>query len=909
MKHIAVIAVLAAIIALAYTGNAYFDHLIENKEYRESSFSEFDKRMELYNLSDYMKKELDERDLTQTEIEAVKWLYASMPWSDAADYSLDFYLKNIEVALKARQEMEWGKKIPQREFLHFVLPVRVNNEKLDNFREVYYSELKERIKGLDMNDAALEINHWCHEKATYLPSDSRTSSPMATILTATGRCGEESVLLVAALRCVGIPARQVYTPRWAHTDDNHAWVEAWIDGKWYFMGACEPEPVLNMAWFNAPASRAMLMHTKVFGNYITDEDIISRTNCYTEINMIQNYVDTRRSVVRVEDMQGNSVENADVEFKIYNYAEFYSVTTQKSNKNGEAALTTGLGDLLAWATFADKFGFAKILGDTTVVVLEHTTGEEFSEMVEVNPPAEGNIPVEVTPEQIALNGKRLAYEDSVRMAYEATFYKAQERDLKGLVPQGRECELEQLLMASKGNWREILAFVESADEKRRGEALDMLRSISGKDLRDTPARILRSHLANTSEYDSIITKWNNGGYNDKGEMDRIFYAQYLLSPRIAGENLSEYRCELADCGFSVEKIFQEPVTAVEQYMECYANEPLDAYNPQRIPATPAAVLKVGGADRLSRKIFIIALLRSCGVPARVYQVTGKPQYYKNGWFDIIFPDEQIEANAEEAGMDKGYLKAGYTPTKYLPDPQYYRHFTMAKLENGRASVLNFEEGDATEMGALASWKSILSSGYEVAPGYYLTTSGTRMASGGVLANLQFSDVAADKTSEFRLVMPQNNDKISVLGYIDAEEKFLLEESGEQVSLLSVTGRGYFTVALLGANDEPSDHAVRELEASLPVLNEWNRKLVVLLPDSKGLQHTDKQKLQGAGNLVCYGIDDNGKVAKMLVSACNGEKNALPIIAIADSFGRVVYYSQGYNTSIRTQITDVISKIR
>lgn len=48
--------------------------------------------------------------------------------------------------------------------------------------------------------------------------------------TAYGRCGEESTFTVAALRSVGIPARQVYTPRWAHTDDNHAWVEAWVNG-------------------------------------------------------------------------------------------------------------------------------------------------------------------------------------------------------------------------------------------------------------------------------------------------------------------------------------------------------------------------------------------------------------------------------------------------------------------------------------------------------------------------------------------------------------------------------------------------------------------------------------------------------------------------------------------------------
>lgn len=71
------------------------------------------------------------------------------------------------------------------------------------------------------------------------------------VKTAYGRCGEESTFTVAALRSVGIPARQVYTPRWAHTDDNHAWVER-ADGEWYFFGACEPEPVLNLGWFNAP---------------------------------------------------------------------------------------------------------------------------------------------------------------------------------------------------------------------------------------------------------------------------------------------------------------------------------------------------------------------------------------------------------------------------------------------------------------------------------------------------------------------------------------------------------------------------------------------------------------------------------------------------------------------------------
>ena len=83
---------------------------------------------------------------------------------------------------------------------------------------------------------------------------------------ARGRCGEESTLAVSAMRSVGIPARQCYVPRWAHCDDNHAWVEVWADGDWHYLGACEPEPVLDKGWFTAAASKAMLVHAKAFSD-------------------------------------------------------------------------------------------------------------------------------------------------------------------------------------------------------------------------------------------------------------------------------------------------------------------------------------------------------------------------------------------------------------------------------------------------------------------------------------------------------------------------------------------------------------------------------------------------------------------------------------------------------------------
>ena len=121
-----------------------------------------------------------------------------------------------------------------------------------------------------MEQAVLEINYWCAEQGTYQSTDERTISPMTFYECGNGRCGEESVFTVTALRSAGIPARQVYSPRWAHCDDNHAWVEVYVNGGWHFLGACEPEEVLDKGWFTNASSRAMIVHTRRFSDYGAD---------------------------------------------------------------------------------------------------------------------------------------------------------------------------------------------------------------------------------------------------------------------------------------------------------------------------------------------------------------------------------------------------------------------------------------------------------------------------------------------------------------------------------------------------------------------------------------------------------------------------------------------------------------
>ena len=291
--------------------------------------NDFEKRKEAFNDDRYFA--VFDAKLTDEQRQCLEFLYAYMPISDLTDYNGDFWKMNVDESLQCRKEMAWGKTVPDREWYHFVLPVRINNENLDESRKVFFNEIKNRVKGMSMKDAALEVNHWCHEKVSYQPSDSRTSAPLSAMRSAIGRCGEESTFCVAAMRSVGIPARQVYTPRWAHTDDNHAWVEVWVDGEWHFLGACEPEAVLDLGWFNAPASRGMLMHTKVFGNYDGPEEKMSQNKCFTEINITKNYTPTADTKILVVDNNGSPVQNAKVEYKVYNYAELFSVATKMTD--------------------------------------------------------------------------------------------------------------------------------------------------------------------------------------------------------------------------------------------------------------------------------------------------------------------------------------------------------------------------------------------------------------------------------------------------------------------------------------------------------------------------------------------------------------------------------------------------
>ena len=171
---------------------------------------------------------------------AARWICANSPLSDLANYDFSLFLSCAEHGVFLRESSPFARDVPEDIFLNYVLHIRVNEEELCDCRKFFYGQLAERVAGLEAVDAVIEANYWCAEQVMYQATDTRTISALGAYQSGYGRCGEESAFAVNVFRALGIPARQIYTPRWAHCDDNHAWVEVWCGGKWYFLGACEP---------------------------------------------------------------------------------------------------------------------------------------------------------------------------------------------------------------------------------------------------------------------------------------------------------------------------------------------------------------------------------------------------------------------------------------------------------------------------------------------------------------------------------------------------------------------------------------------------------------------------------------------------------------------------------------------
>lgn len=823
--------------------------------------------------------------LTPDEADALRFLYAYISTPDALDYDSGFFVDNIRLALQAAREMPWGASVPDREWRHFVLPVRVNNENLDMSRRVFYDELKERVAGLSMPDAILEVNHWCHEKVSYQPSDGRTSSPLATVCNALGRCGEESTFTVAALRSVGIPARQVYTPRWAHTDDNHAWVEAWADGQWHFLGACEPEAVLDLGWFNAPAARGMLMSTNVTGAYDGPEEQLARTPITTVINVTSNYAPVTRSVVLVEDSEGRPVEDAAVRFSLYNYAEFYPLAVKKTDARGYAEFTSGLGDMVVWATDGERFNLKHLsAGDTLHIVLDKDASFAGTLDFDIVPPAPGGVLPEVSAEAAKLNDARKAREDSIRLAYVDTFITPEQAE-QICLELGLDAEAADLLVKARGNHHTITDFLRATPAELRPRAVALLGAVAEKDLHDIYAAVLDDNLNYT-----------------RGDESSPLFVPYVLNPRIELELLRPFKKYIQTTLTAEQIAAYKAAPALIADALASTLTPDNQYNPGGFRQSATATLSTGTADALNRSIAFVAMCRSIGIPARIDPVSHATQYADSAgmWHDVTFGASALTTDT----APKATLQIENMSADLGRQPKYYSQFTLSRITDGSPELMEFDDFESLE--------SVNARNQPLDEGQYVLITGQRLADGAVLARANFFTAESGSTAMPELTVRQDNAALQVIGSLDAELLYrpLSTDDASPRSILSTTGRGYYVLGLIAPANEPSSHALNDIAATAEELAATGRTILLLFADDASAARFRPEDYGKLPENVVFGID-GGDITSALrdgLELPDISSADMPVIVVADTFNRIVFANRGYNIHLGETLARILRSV-
>ena len=785
------------------------------------------------------------QECTEEVALACKYLYAFMPYSDIGNYPFETFLDYAENGVNLWKENQQVADLPEEIFLNYVLFHRVNEEEIAPCRTYFRTEIGTRTQGMNFREAALEVNYWCAEEATYHCTDDRTLSAISVYRRGNGRCGEESVFTVNALRSVGVPARQVYAPKWSHCDDNHAWVEIWCDGKWYFLGACEPEEILNKGWFTNASSRAMMIHSRVFDTKIPEGEVIGTDGMVTMLNELKRYAVTKEITVIVKDMQGVPAESAEVSFEVLNYSEYAPIAEKKTDNQGMARLTTGLGSLHITASLCldGEWLYAETVmntenADTCELWLAPQNGRidgESEKWTAVDMFAPHDAPVNTdmpTPEQKEKGTKRLA---------EANAHREQK------VRNWSNPECERFLT------KEINGIEEAVASSFRSNLLEVLTE---KDRTDCTSDVLEEHLQLAAPY--------------HGMMKKDTFVFYVLNPRVDDEVLQKYRKVIKKLFSREEKraLRNDPVKIWKLIESRIVSRPEKERS--SVITTPTGCLKTETGSFLSKKILFVATLRTLGIPARLNPHDRSMEYMENGKFVPVLAKTEKNCTL--------ILKEDES-TQW----KYFQNWSIAKMENGRYVSL--------KLGAEVFEDQRLTLPLEA--GSYRILTSNRLPNGNMFANEYYFEIASGETKEIELVL-READLDDMLENISMPEFTLRREDGSTVTASELTGDGKHILAFLEEEKEPTEHILNEMMEQEKAFAEYAEQIIFVVRSKDALETPTLSKALGKLKNVQIYYDDFSEIINTLGRRMYVDPDKLPLIIVTNGSLNGIYATSGYN---------------
>lgn len=785
-------------------------------------------------------------------IHAIKWIISSLPLSDTANYPFSLFLNSARHGVFLSENSPYLKNVPEEIFLCFVLQPRVGNEQLSDCRQLFYDMTRERIKSLDAEDAVIELNYFNAENLTYKSTDSRTLSALSAMKAHFGRCGEESVFAVNVFRAAGIPARQIYTPRWAHCDDNHAWVEVFVNGKWAHLGACEPEEILNRGWFTQAAARAVLIHGRAFGR-ISGEEVISENDVMTVFNVTSSYAQTKELVISTEDEYG-PVEGAEVSFAVLNYSDFFPAAVVKTDKNGKARLSCGRGTVNVRAVFGNKFAEATLPPSAESAVL--TLSERFplsdvwTDFVSQAPPDRLSAFALPDENQKKANKLKLMEASSVRkrkteLAFDEKRFLRLDKSFKS------DAAFKEKLMRAGENASAIMDFLEYAPFSP-SEKLSVIRTLSDKDMCDVDIRVLSEAITKSRDF--------------RGMYPEDIFEKYILAPRVADEPLSAARTFILNCFPShLTDTFRADPPSIKVWIDKNISYLGDSeYDP--LITLPCAALTVKSASDMSKKILFVNICRTLGIPARLDPLTQREEYYVSGCFRAVETQTAPDAFLTLKGKNN-------EEWNYGPD------FSVSQLNRGKWTTLSPENSQNSKNTFTIPVKS----------GFYRIITDNRLPSGNIKASVRYIHISKGQNAV--MILRRNNFTLNELSVDFRIGDFALTPLAGDKTSLSRLSSGPLLIVWAERGTEPSEHLFSELEAvkERPAFSRIGKIFIAGSEEKANELKMLLGDIPGAG--FCVSDEDSRSFTARNVYA---DPDRAPLVLVTDKPLHVVFVMSGYN---------------
>ena len=610
------------------------------------------------------------------ERDAAEWILAWLPEPDLVAIDLELLREHVDYSARVYREAPWRAQMSRYLWLHFVVPHRVSQEPAQAWRARFYREIWPRVAdATSMEQAALEVNRWCREQATFRSTSGRDMGPLTTIARGLGRCEEEMILSISALRAVGLPARSCATPYWTFTDNNHAWVEVWADGRWFYLGACEPGQCLNDAWFTGAARRAGFVRSVAYGELDPGGEPLYRSeNGSTLVNSTAVYTDPFRLRADLAPDARTAAETQ-IHVNVLNFGNLRAIASIAPGDEielgpGEYALTAAAGGEL----------LLKVVGGAPGETVSATLGMDDAYDLELSPPFWLRY-----PEAYSAPRRDLA------------LVSADVRALSELRVQAKETDRAKLRVQTEAE-RALLAALPAAESER------FLAAIDKPCERVSTLFLLLAHYSQARERDALLALLERADDKDLLELGEAEIRSHIDGALAVRERLAPVGLSVPDSLFFEDvlacRIDLEPgsawrgglplipladgasgslsalLTAFRERMELrergFFGPPLD----------PAQCWRLGGGDERDLGIALVGLLRRNGFPAR--RRHDRVAAWLGEWLRLDPVRGEIWSGEAGDGGGTGRLRIEITRGGLpYPEAESYKHFNLGRIEAGK----------------------------------------------------------------------------------------------------------------------------------------------------------------------------------------------------------------------------------